>query len=175
MEVHTFMMQRCRAVQHVLFFLLLSVGALNGCGYSLYSHASLPFKEIAVDTIENRTLEPGLQDIFQRVLVEEFMKQGISVIPSAKNRVSAVIRTFDMPSLAEVGGYTREYKITVGIDVLITDENGQKRYIKNVGSPFMNPFAGSDDMGMLLATKRLAEEEALRDAARQLIGALIFK
>lgn len=175
MGVRTFMIKMSRAAQYFLFFLLLSVGALNGCGYSLYSHASLPFKEIAVDTIENRTLEPGLQDIFHRALVEEFMKQGISVIPSAKNRVSAVIRIFDMPSLAEKGGYSREYKITVGIDVMITDENGQKRYIKNLGSPFMVPFAGSNDMGMLLASKRVAEEAALRDAAQQVIGALIFK
>lgn len=148
---------------------------LHGCGYSLHSHASLPFREIAIDMIENRTIEPGLQDMLHRAVVEEFMRQGISVSPSAGHRLSAVIRNFDMPSLSEKGGFSREYRVIVNVDFAVTDESGQKRYFKNVGSPFMVPFAGSDDLGRLLATKRMAQEDALRDVAQQLTGLLIYK
>jgi outer membrane lipopolysaccharide assembly protein LptE/RlpB len=167
------MFRICRDALSYLFLFLLV--ALQGCGYSLHSHASLPFREIAIDTIENRTVEPGLQDMLHRAVVEEFMRQGISVSPSARQRLSAVIQNFDMPSLSEKGGFSREYRIIINVDFAVTDENGQKRYIKNVGSPFMVPFAGSDDLGRLLATKRMAQEEALRDVAQQLTGLLIYK
>lgn len=149
---------------------------LQGCGYTLHSQASLPFKEIAIDTIENRTVEPGLQDILHRAVVEEFIRQGISVSPAARQRLSAVIQKFDMPSLsANKSGFSREYRIIVAVDFVITDESGQKRYIKNLGSPFMVPFTGADDLGRLLATKKIAEEDALRDVAQQLTGLLIYK
>lgn len=154
---------------------LVIILSLAGCGYSLHPQSSLPFKEIAIEPVENRTLEPGLQDLLHRVVTEEFMRQGISVDPSAKRRVSAVIRQFDAPLLSEKEDIAREYRITVGVDFIITDEEGQKTYIKNLGSPFMAPFAGPDDFGRLLASKSVATEEALRDVARQLIGSLIYK
>lgn len=148
---------------------------LQGCGYSLYSQASLPFREIAVETIENRTVEPGLQDILHRALVEEFTRQGITLNPAARQRLSAVVRHFDMPSLSEKGGFSREYRIVVSVDFVFTDENGQQRQIKNLGSPFLVPFAGANDLGRLLASKRIAVEEALRDVAQQLTGQLLYR
>jgi len=162
-------------MKKLIIFLFLLTLFFQGCGYTLRSQASLPFKEIAIDTIENRTVEPGLQDILNRAVVEEFMRQGISVSPGARQRLSAVIQKFDMPSLSEKGGFSREYRIIVSVDFILTDENGQKRYMKNIGSPFMVPFAGSDDLGRLLATKRMAEEEALRDVAQHLTGLLLYK
>ncbi|MBA4372698.1 MAG: hypothetical protein C0402_07510 [Thermodesulfovibrio sp.] len=158
-----------------LYLSLFVMIILHGCGYHLYSQASLPFREIAIDTIENRTVEPGLQDMLHRAVVEEFTRQGISVNPSARQRLSAVVQKFDMPSLSEKDGFSREYRIVVGVDFTLTDEHGQKRYIKNLGSPFMAPFAGADELGRLLASKRIAVEGALRDVAQQLIGLLIYK
>ena len=148
---------------------------LAGCGYSMHPQSALPFHEIAVDTIENSTTEPGLQDILHRALVEEFMRQGIEVTPLSKRRVSAVIRSFDMPSLSEKNDVSREYRITVSVDFTVVGEDGQKTYLKNIGAPFMKPFAAADDMGSLLAAKRIAEEQTLRDVAEQFIGALVYK
>jgi outer membrane lipopolysaccharide assembly protein LptE/RlpB len=156
----------------MLIFLSL---VLQGCGYQLHSQAALPFKEIAIDTIENRTVEPGLQDMLHRAVVEEFVRQGISVSPSARQRLSAVIQSFDMPSLSEKGGYSKEYRIIITVDFTFIDEHGQKRYIKNLGPPFMVPFVGSADLGRLLAAKSMAQEEVLRDVAQQLSGLLIYK
>ena len=148
---------------------------LAGCGYSMHPQSALPFHEIAVDTIENRTTEPGLQDILHRALVEEFMRQGIEVTPLSKRRVSAVIRSFDMPSLSEKNDVSREYRITVSVDFTVVGEDGQKTYLKNIGAPFMKPFGAPDDMGSLLAAKRIAEEQTLQDVAEQFIGALVYK
>ncbi len=148
---------------------------LAGCGYSLHPQSALPFHEIAIDTVENRTTEPGLQDILHRALVEEFMRQGIEVTPLSKQRVSAVIRSFDMPSLSEKNDVSREYHITVSVDFTFVGGDGQKTYLKNIGAPFMKPFAASDDMGRLLAAKRIAEEQTLQDVVEQFIGALVYK
>ncbi len=162
-------------MKKLLMLCILFALFVPGCGYRLHSQASLPFREIAIDTVENRTVEPGLQDILHRAVVEEFTRQGITVIPSARQRLSAVIRNFDMPSLSERGGYSREYRVVVSVDFTFTDGNGQKRNINNLGSPFMVPFAGADDLGKLVATKRMAAEDALRDVAQQLAGQLIFQ
>jgi len=155
--------------------LLLVLLVCSGCGYSLHRQASLPFKEIAIDTIENRTLEPGLQDMLHRALAEEFMKQGISVEPSAGRRLSAVIQRFEMPSLSEKGGVAKEYRIILAIDFTLTGEDGKKEVFKNEGSPFIEPFTAADDLGLLLATKRQAEEAAARSAAMHFVGSLIFR
>lgn len=162
-------------VKKYRIFLFLLILLLQGCGYRLHSQAALPFREIAIDQIENRTVEPGLQDVLHRAVVEEFMRQGIAVSATARQHLSAVIRNFDMPGISEKGGFSREYRVVVSVDFTLTDEQGQKRYIKNLGSPFMVPFAGSDDLGRLLAEKKMAQEEALRDVAQQLTGLLIYK
>ena len=148
---------------------------LNGCGYSLHSYESLPFKEIWVGTIENRTSEPGLQDMLHRAVVEEFSKQGINVNPAAKLKISGTINTFDMPSISEKNDIATEYRIVIDADFRVTDENGKTEYIKHISSPFIEPFTGSADLGTLLATKTVAVDLALRDMAMRLMGALIYK
>ena len=80
-----------------------------------------------------------------------------------------------MPSLSEKGDFAREYRIVIDADFRVTDENGKTEYIKHIGSPFIEPFSGSEDLGTLLATKTVAEDRALRDLAVRLIGALIYK
>ncbi|TAN39662.1 MAG: hypothetical protein EPN25_10635 [Nitrospirae bacterium] len=156
-------------------FVLTAIGGFYGCGYTIHGHAALPFTEIWVGAIENRTHEPGLQDMLHRALVEELVKQGISVRPSAPRKLTGVIRTFELPSLSEKDGITREYRVLIDADFTATDEKGSAEYVKHMGSPFIVVVTGSEDMARLLANKTLAEERALKDMAARLVGALIFK
>ncbi len=57
----------------------LMVLSLSGCGYTIHTKASLPFEDIQIGTIENKTYEPKLQDRLNKSLTEEFLKQGIAV------------------------------------------------------------------------------------------------
>lgn len=157
----------------ILTFFLASL--FTGCGYSIYRHADLPFTELSIGMIDNRTLEPKLQDKLHRALTEEFLKQGISVDPAANLKLKGVIHYFQMSGLSEKAGVIVEYQVNITADFTVTDQKGSIKEIKKINSPFIVSFSGSQDIGMLLANRDLAEEKAARDVAMQIVRALIYK
>jgi hypothetical protein len=163
------------AVRLILWASLLTGLLLSSCGYSVYSHSDLPFKEIQIGAIENRTLDPKLQDKLHTALTEEFMKNGIMVNPYAETKISAVIHEFDMTVLSEKKEITIEYRVVINADFILEDKDGRKKEFRRIDSPFIVSFASSEDLAMLLAKKELVEERAMRDVAMRIIGALIYK
>jgi outer membrane lipopolysaccharide assembly protein LptE/RlpB len=143
---------------------------LSGCGYSVHRQSDLPFTEIQIRPIENRSLEPKLQDKLYAALAEEFEKNGIRVTPAAGTKLSAVIHTFDMVLLSEKEGIAIEYRIFMSADFIVEDKDGKKRVIKNADSPFIVSFASAEELGTLLAKKDLAEVKAARDVAMRIVG-----
>lgn len=160
--------------QLIVWVSLVSGLLLSGCGYSIYGHSELPFTAIQIRTIENKTLEPKLQDKLHKALTEEFMRNGIMVSPVADTKLSAVIHTFDMTVLSERQEITIEYSVVIRADFTLEDKEGKKE-LKNIDSPFIVSFASSEDLSTLLAKKELAEERALKDVAMRIVGALIYK
>ena len=159
----------------ILLFSFSLAGALaSGCGYSLHHKADLPFTEIRIGAIENKTLEPRLQDKLQEALAAEFSKNGIAVTRGAKAQLSGVIRTFDMVSLSEKDDTTVEYRVMIETDFTFTDADGRVQEIRKNGSPFIVSFSGSQDMGNLLANRDQAERQAMSDTAMEIVGELIF-
>jgi outer membrane lipopolysaccharide assembly protein LptE/RlpB len=154
---------------------VLIVMLLGGCGYSVQRHAALPFTEISLGSIENATFEPKLQDKLFEALTQEFMKQGISVDPSAKVKLTGTINRFEMIGLSEKNGITAEYRVVVNITFRLLDEEGKARKTMTIKSPFIISFSGSPDLGTLIATKEGAEERAMADIAMELVGELIYK
>ncbi len=73
---------------------LLIALSLAGCGYTLHERTALPFNEIQIEGIENRTLEPKLQDMFYRAITEEFLKYGIGVQSRADYKLSGTINRY---------------------------------------------------------------------------------
>jgi len=160
--------------------LILCVGLLaglllSGCGYSVYTHSDLPFKEIKIETIENKTLEPKLQDKLYAALTEEFVKNGITVNPYAETKISAVIHKFDMTVLSEKKEITIEYRILINADFFVEYKDGGKKEFRKIDSPFIVSLASSEDLATLLAKKDLVEERAMRDVSMRIIGTLIYK
>jgi outer membrane lipopolysaccharide assembly protein LptE/RlpB len=159
-----------------LFLVLAGIAVIAaGCGYSVHRKADLPFREITIGKIENRTLEPKLQDKLHRALVQEFAKNGIAVQPGAKARISGVINNFDMVSLSEKDDITVEYRIMVDAAFTFRDEGGSVRELKKTESPFIVSFSGSRNMADLLASRDVAEERAMADIAMEVVGRLIYQ
>lgn len=161
-------------VQLLLYFSLISALILSGCGYSVYRQAALPFTSIQIGTIENKTLDPKLQDKLYAALTEEFMKNGIMVGTGADTKLSAVINTFDMFVLSEKEGLTVEYRVVISAGFTIEAKDREKE-LKKIDSPFIVSLTASEKLSTLLAVKDLAEEKALRDIAMRVVGALIYK
>lgn len=163
-------MKRLSIICTVVFCVLY----LSGCGYRVQRRASLPFTEIKIGLIENRTFEPKLQDKLHRALTEEFLKQGLIVSPAAERTLTGVINTFQMNSISEKNGITIEYNVVVNADFTIVDGEGKVTEKKSISSPFIVSFTGSQDMGSLIASREAAEEKAARDIALEVAGALLF-
>ena len=158
----------------LIYFSLVSALMVSGCGYSIHRQSELPFTRIQIGTIENKTLEPKLQDKLHVALAEEFMKNGIMVGPGADTKLSAVVHTFDMTVLSEKQGITIEYRVVIRAGFTLEDKDGKKE-LNNIESPFIVSLTASEKLNTLLAMKELAEEKALRDVAMRVVGALIYK
>jgi hypothetical protein len=147
---------------------------LFGCGYTLQSRATLPFDSIQIDGIENKTVEPKLQDKFYGAITEEFLKHGISVQSRADFKLSGTIKRYELHVLSERRDVAVEYEVIMKGDFKLVGPSGHARDIKDIGSPFIVSFPVSGPLEDVLALKELASERAIRDMAMEVVGALIY-
>jgi len=166
-------------IQKLLYILfLLSCNlllVLSGCGYSLHTKASLPFDAIRIGTIENKTLEPKLQDGLNRSLTGEFLKQGITVQNNAGYKLEGVIHKFELRVLSEKSEVASEYEVTIKGDFRLIDPAGKIKEFKNIGSPFIVSFYGSGKLNELIAYKEQASERALKDMAAEIVATFLYR
>ena len=116
---------------------------LSGCGYSVTRKAICRLKRYKIGTIENKTLEPKLQDKLHGALTEEFMKNGIMVSPYAETKISAVIQKFEMTVLSEKKEITIEYRILI-MQTLSWRTRMEKKEFRKMDSPFIVSLASSE-------------------------------
>jgi outer membrane lipopolysaccharide assembly protein LptE/RlpB len=160
---------------HILAAVLFVSVFSSGCGYHVHSQAVLPFTEVNIGLLKNETVEPKLQDRLHRALTEEFLKQGISISPAAKYTLTGAINRFEMAGLSEKAGITVEYRVIIAGDFKLVDSEGKVAWTRNLGAPFIISFTGTGDLGSLIASREVAEEQAMKDIAIEIVGALIYK
>jgi len=161
------------SVKTICVFCLLLI--VYGCGYTIHGRASLPFDSIQIVKIENKTLEPKLQDMLYRALTEEFLKEGISVQANAGHKLSGTINKFNLKVLSERSDVAAEYEIVMHGDFKLVDPSGTAKVLKGIGSPFIVSFSGSGALNELIANKELASEKAIRDMAMEIVAALLYR
>lgn len=169
---------RIKKTKTVLFnIVIISLAALaaGGCGYSIHPQSSLPAKEISIGLIDNRTMEPKLQDKLVRALTEEFMKQGIRVSRGAEYTITGTVNNFDLVSLSTKAGVTVEYRVTMSAEFRLLDREGHVVVVKGISAPFIVALTDEGDLGRLLAVKDSAEERAVADIAMEIVGAFMFR
>jgi outer membrane lipopolysaccharide assembly protein LptE/RlpB len=166
-------------IQKLYYMLLLLscslLPVLSGCGYSLHTKASLPFDAIRIGTIENKTLEPKLQDGLNRSLTGEFLKQGITVQNNAGYKLEGVINKFELRVLSEKSEVASEYEVTIKGNFRLIDPAGKIKEFKDIGSPFIVSFYGSGKLNELIAYKEQASERALKDMAAEIVATLLYR
>lgn len=145
------------------------------CGYAIHTRASLPFHEIQIGIIENRTVEPKLQDKLYNALTDEFLRQGIAVHRGADYRLKGKIHHFELRVLSETSDVATEYEVIIKGEFTAAGPSGYVKELKDVGSPFIISFSAADNLTGLLALKELASDRAIRDMAQQIVAALIYR
>jgi len=154
---------------------------LVGCGYTLQNRTALPFDSIQIEGIENKTIEPKLQDRLYRALTEEFLKHGISVQSNADYKLSGTINLYELHVLSTrrdiasaKGDIAMEYEVVIRGDFRLVGPSGNAKDFKNIGSPFIVSFPVFGMLEDVLASKELASERAIRDMAMEIVAALIY-
>jgi hypothetical protein len=158
-----------------ILFSVLFLLAVSGCGYQIHNKAALPFTAIKIGQIENKTLEPKLQDRLYAALTEEFLKQGVDVHPGAGYKISGTIHQFDLRVLSEKSDVAVDFEVIIKADFTLTDPAGNTKEFKNITSPFIISFSGTGLLNDLIASKELASERAMRDMAMEIVAGLIYR
>ncbi len=158
-----------------LFTLYCSLFTLFGCGYTLQGRTALPFDSIQIQRIENKTIEPKLQDMFYKAVTEEFLKYGVSVQSHADYKLNGTINRYELFVLSARRDVAVEYEVIIKGDFRLVGPSGDTRDIKDIGSPFIVSFPVSGSLEDVLAFKELASEQAVRDMAMEVVAAFIYQ
>ncbi len=163
-------------VRVVMIVVLLFEVLAYGCGYTLQGRETLPFDSVSLGTIENRTVEPKLQDKMSRLLAETLMEYGVDVRPAAADRIEGAIVRFDLIPVSEKSLTAIEYQVTIVADFKIVDSKTKKlQVLAGVSSPFVTYFRSSGALVSVLALKEAATESALKDLSLELVRHMIYK
>ncbi len=146
----------------------------SGCGYTLQGKAALPFDAIAIERIENKTVEPKLEDQLYTALTEEFLRKGIAVNPDAGHRLSGSISRFDLQIISEKSDIAAEYEVIMKSVFRLTDPSGNTREFRDISPPFIVSFSGLGPLEVLTASKEQAYKKAIGDIAMQIVAALLY-
>ena len=104
-----------------------------GCGYTFVEKGgALPpdIKVVNISLFENKTREPGIENIFTNSLINEFIaKKRVSVTSSQKAdaTIKGVIKSFKLASISyQRDDIVQEYRATIALAVTLTrNSNGE--------------------------------------------------
>ncbi len=164
-----------RLFSTVAVLLTLAV-TLWGCGYSLvgegapkgWAHAKVHLrgKSVAIETFTSKVDEPGVENIVTTYVKNEFIKDGrVKVVTGdADYTLRGTVVTYSKVTTAlNKSGDTAQYRLTVGVNFVLTDRNGN--VVWNA-----NDLRESKDFQSYREIERSkgAERDALREAADDL-------
>ncbi len=159
----------------ILLSLIACLFLMNGCGYTMQSRSNLPFHEIDLGRVENKTHEPKLEDRLARAIGSVFPEYGFDISPNSRYRLECDINAFTMSVLSEVGLTAAEYQIATVVTIRLVDTgSGEITVIKPV-SPFVTFFRSTGRLESVMAQKELATDRAMRDVAQRAAQELIYK
>ncbi|MDI6800953.1 MAG: LPS assembly lipoprotein LptE [Thermodesulfovibrionales bacterium] len=157
------------------FTLLFFVFTFYGCGYTIQTRANLPFDAISIGKIENKTLEPKLQDRFSRALAETFSEYGFHVDPSSRHLLECEITKFELMPVAERNMTAIQYILDIKAKFTVRDLKSGTSVVILVETPFITYFTSADRVEAILAQKELSTDSALRNLAQELIRRIIYE
>ncbi|HMK42834.1 MAG TPA: LPS assembly lipoprotein LptE [Dissulfurispiraceae bacterium] len=159
-----------------LILLAVVIGIfLTGCGYTLQTRANLPFQEIDLGRIENKTAEPKIEDRMTRNLGDVLMEYGFALSPGARYRIEGEVRSFVLTVLSEVSLTAAQYQVTATVGMRLVDtQTGKIVPIENISSPYVTSFSASGRLENILAQKEIATNSALRDLSQRIVQQLVY-
>ncbi|GBD98266.1 hypothetical protein BMS3Abin07_00277 [bacterium BMS3Abin07] len=160
-------------MKNIAYFIILVL--VTGCGYTVRKTSGLPFRDINISSIINKTSEPNIEDVLYEKLGTEFLKQGIQVKASSKYILNGEINEFLLKVVSEKNEFSREYEVVIRADFSISGpDNFRKRY-NAMQSPFIESFIAERSINSIISLKETATEQALESLADRLVTEVIYR
>ncbi len=153
----------------------LQLFVLASCGYRVYGTSELPFSSVRIGLVENRTFEPGLQDLFAALFAEELLRRGVSPSEASDFVVSAVLTDYKLDTLSIKDDLSSEYSIQIVADVTFRFPDGTTRDLKGVTSEFMETFVSAENVQAIQAQREAATERAMRGLCQRIISEMTWR
>lgn len=163
------------SMQRHIVLLLVFLLFVAGCGYSVRHSSDLPFHEISISSIMNKTYEPNIEDILYQKISEEFMKQGISVRNSSEYIINGEIKEFTLKILSEKNEFSSEYEVVIKANFTLSGPDGRREEFMSIKSPFTESFIAKREINSIVSLKQIATERALQDLSRRLVQEVIYR
>lgn len=156
------------------FLFLIFAFFVNGCGYTLQTRANLPFESVAVGKIENRTVEPKLQDRFNRQLADTFAEYGFYVSQSSRYVLEGEILRFELKPRSEVDLVASQYEVVINANFRLVDTLTGRSIPLIAQSPFITYFSSSGSIETVLAQKELSTTSALKNLSQEVVRRIAY-
>ncbi len=103
---------------------------LAGCGYRVLRYGSQGSPTVAIVTLENDSVEPGVELTVTRALRQEFLRQGGLPLVSDPSRADFVIRGRVLPLETRSDSFSTvalavEYRVRMTLSLEVRAANGQ--------------------------------------------------
>jgi outer membrane lipopolysaccharide assembly protein LptE/RlpB len=115
-----------------LFLLPLCLVLLGGCGYHLAgkeSHSPPGVSSVAIPTLKNQTLEPGIEIHFTQAFLRQFIHdRRVNVVDrkEADSILEGTIKSFYLLSSSyDKAGFATEFQTVVVMDIALKRRNGE--------------------------------------------------
>jgi hypothetical protein len=128
-----------------------------------------------VGKIENRSVEPKLQDIFSRYLAETFLEYGFTLNPYAQYILEGDITSFRIEPLVEKDLTAAQYRVILKADFILKDIKNNQTFPLKIDSPFIVYFGSFESLEKVLVAKDLATDKAIKDLAQEIVRFIIYR
>lgn len=135
---------------------------LSACGYSVRPEPNI--RSVRIGMLDNKTHEPKLSDMLKDALARQLAAAGVQPEQGAEHLVSGVLHSLSIQPLAESGGITVKFKVTLKGKFMLTQEKGEPVAL-DTPSSFIVAFGSDVPLDTLYAMRAQAVARAVDDLA----------
>lgn len=162
---------RARRCAGPLLGLVLALGA---CGYSLRGTLPEHLQTVAVPVFSNRTLQPGVENVLTRAVIEAFATNGrlrVVAPEQADAILEGEVTGYEVHSIAfDPEANVRQYRVVLTMNLRFRDLVERQVLLERQGYRERADFRVSAAVSQTIASEQLALQAAAGDLARAIVA-----
>jgi outer membrane lipopolysaccharide assembly protein LptE/RlpB len=148
--------------------------AVAGCGYSLRGTLPPDIRTVAVPVFTNRTLQPAIETLVTRAILDAFATQGRLAVthPEAADAIlEGEIITYDVVSIAfDRRANVQQYRLVLTLNLRMRDRRRDTVLFQRTGLREQADFRVFGTVAETIAREESAVREAAREIGRSVVS-----